>query len=131
MLLIWYKIQWVSFTLRSSFMCEITTIVNCPHCKGSKVKKNGKKRTGKQNFLCHGCKNRLQFEYSYRGADPGTKGLVCAMALNGSGIRDIQRVLRLSIACILVLLRGWFKQHGNPSAKAATNKCRLMGPGHL
>lgn len=95
-------------------MCEITIQVNCPHCKGSKVKKNGIKRTGKQNFLCHGCKKQFQYEYFYKGADPKKKGLVRSMTLNGSGIRDIQRVLGLSIVCILFVLRKWFRQQGEP-----------------
>jgi IS1 family transposase/transposase-like protein len=95
-------------------MSKITIQVNCPHCKGVKVKKNGKKRTGKQNFLCHSCKKQFQYEYFYKGADPATKELLKTMTLNGSGIRDIHRVLQLSIVCILFALRTWFKQIDEP-----------------
>ncbi len=106
-------------------MCEITTIVNCPHCKGSKVKKNGKKRTGKQNLLCHKCKKQFQCAYFYRGADPATKALVCSMTLNGSGIRDIQRVLGLSIVCILFVLRRWFRQHKEPCCQGSYKQVQI------
>ena len=96
-------------------MSKITIQVNCPHCQSVKVKKNGKKRTGKQNFLCHSCKKQFQYEYSYKGADPTKKELVKTMTLNGSGVRDIHRVLGLSLVCILFVLRNWFKQIEEPS----------------
>ena len=95
-------------------MSKITIQVNCPHCKSVKVKKNGKKRTGRQNFLCHSCKKQFQYEYFYKGADPTKKELLKTMTLNGSGIRDIHRVLQLSIVCILFALRTWFKQIEEP-----------------
>ena len=37
------------------------------------------------------------------------------MTLNGSGIRDIKRVLGLSVVCILMALRSWFKQIPEPN----------------
>ncbi len=95
-------------------MSKITVSVSCPHCKGVKVKKNGKKRTGKQNFLCHSCKKQFQSEYFYKGAAPSTKESIKAMTLNGSGIRDIHRVPQLSIVSILFVLRNWFKQIEKP-----------------
>jgi len=106
-------------------MCEITTTVKCPHCKGSKVKKNGKKSTGKQNFFCHGCKKQFQCHYVYKGANPHTKAMVRSMTLNGSGIRDIQRVLQLSIACILFTLRSWFKQHDEPKITGSYKQVQI------
>ncbi len=95
-------------------MCNVTIQVNCPHCKGSKVKKNGKKPTGKQNFYCNKCRKQFQYVYVYKGADPNIKGQVRSMTMNGSGIRDIQRVLGLSISCILFILRIWFKKIEEP-----------------
>ncbi|MEI7868733.1 MAG: IS1-like element transposase [Candidatus Methylumidiphilus sp.] len=35
-------------------------------------------------------------DYSYNGLLPGVKGRIIGMALNGSGIRDTARVLRVS-----------------------------------
>ena len=95
-------------------MCEILIQVTCPHCESSKVKKNGKKKNGNQNFYCHACQKQFQLHYQYKGADPRTKRLVRSMSFNGSGIRDIQRVLGLSIAGILLILRMWFKTIEEP-----------------
>jgi transposase-like protein len=32
-------------------MCEVLTKVNCPHCQGAKVVKNGRKKDGTQNLV--------------------------------------------------------------------------------
>ena len=103
-------------------MCEITIQVKCPHCNSAKVKKNGIKRTGKQNFLCRNCRKQFQYAYYYRGANAATKALVRLMVLNGSGIRDISRVLNLSIGCIISILRHWFKQHKEPCFTGSSYK---------
>ena len=95
-------------------MCEILIQVTCPHCEGSKVKKNGKKSNGNQNFYCHPCHKQFQLHYQYKGADPRNKRLVRSMTFNGSGIRNIQRVLGLSIVTILFILRTWFRTIGEP-----------------
>jgi IS1 family transposase/transposase-like protein len=100
-------------------MCEITIQAKCPHCNCSKVKKNGIMVTGKQNFLCHICYKQFQYSYQYNGANPILKGQVYSMALNGSGIRDIHRVLKISIGCILLILRNWFKQNKEPCFKGS------------
>jgi IS1 family transposase len=78
------------------------------------VKKNGIKDNGVQNFCCRVCLKQFQLVYKYPGADPRNKRLVRSMTLNGSGIRDIQRVLGLSIVCILFILRLWFKTLDEP-----------------
>jgi IS1 family transposase/transposase-like protein len=96
-------------------MTKLTITVKCPHCSSTKVKKNGKKPSGKQNFYCNNCKKQFQYEYSYAGACPKAKQQLRSMTLNGSGIRDIKRVLGLSVVCILMALRYWFKQIPEPS----------------
>ena len=95
-------------------MSQILVQVECPHCEGTKVKKNGKKANGTQNFLCRPCGKQFQFAYKYKGANPRVKRQVRSMTLNGSGIRDIQRVLGLSISGILFMLRCWFKTLDEP-----------------
>jgi IS1 family transposase/transposase-like protein len=106
-------------------MCEITIQVKCPHCNGTKVKKNGIKRTGKQNFLCHTCRKQFQYLYHYRGANAATKALVRSMVLNSSGIRDISRVLNISIGCIISILRNWFKQNKEPCFKGSYKQVQI------
>lgn len=53
------------------------------------------------------------------------------MTFNGSGIRDIQRVLGVSIAGILMKLRVWFKTVDAPSPKDILNVFKLMRCGLL
>ena len=98
-------------------MCEITVKVSCPHCASDKVKKNGLKPNGKQNFLCRSCGKQFQYFYKYRGADPRNKQLVCSMAMRASGIRDIHKVLRISICTVILVLRRWFSTLEEPNFK--------------
>ncbi len=82
-------------------MCEISTKVNCPHCKGAKVVKNGHKKDGTQVFLCRDCRKQFQFTYKYNGAKPSVKHLIVSMLLRNCGIRDIATILQISHQCIL------------------------------
>ena len=95
-------------------MSYVLVKVYCPHCATPNVKKNGVKANGRQNFYCKDCRRQFQFEYSYPGADPRIKRKVCEMAMNGSGIRDTSRVLRMSAMTVIVILRLWLKTHGEP-----------------
>ena len=47
------------------------------------------------------------------------------MTLNRSGIRDIQRVLGISIVCILFILRGWFKTLDEPVIKGHFKRVQI------
>lgn len=69
-------------------MCIIKVKVSCPHCRSSKVVKNGKKKTGVQNFLCKECSKQFQNEYYYQGADPKVKSAIEISVINGSGVKD-------------------------------------------
>lgn len=93
--------------------------------RGKKVKKNGVKKNGNQNFLCHTCKKQFQFHYKNQGADPCNHRLVQAMAMNGSGIRDTQWVLKISIVCILFILRQWFKTLEEPVVSGHFKKVQI------
>lgn len=76
----------------------------CPHCLGSKVIKNGRKKNGTQTYLCQRCDKQFQEEYLYWGAERKNKNLVIRMLTRGSGIRDIAYVLRISTGCVLRVL---------------------------
>lgn len=80
----------------------------------SEVKKNGLKANGTQNFLCKNCKKQFQYFYKYSGADPRNKHLIRSMSMRGSGIRDIQNVLKVSICTVILVLRQWFLTIGEP-----------------
>lgn len=72
--------------------------VRCPHCQSEAVVKYGKTSTGKERFRCqqHGqCGRTFLRSYAYTGCLPTVKQQIVEMTLNGSGIRDIARVLQI------------------------------------
>ena len=106
-------------------MCYVQVKVYCPHCESPKVKKNGHKKTGKQNFYCNHCGKQFQFEYKNQGAKPSNKAKIKAMSLCGSGIRDIANVLQISAVTVIVTLRVWFKNQFEPTVTGTYNKVIL------
>ena len=82
--------------------------VCCPVCQSDNVIKNGKSKEGKQRYRCRNqdC-SRTSFilDYSYRGYLSEVKAQISDMAMNGSGIRDTARVLRISPTTVMETLK--------------------------
>ena len=82
--------------------------VPCPSCNTTNVVKNGKSDEGKQRYRCRNpeCR-RSSFirDYSYRGYLPEVKQQISDMAINGSGIRDTARVLKISPTTVIEELK--------------------------
>jgi len=74
----------------------VTTEVRCIHCHSKEVVKMGKQANGTPQCKCKRCGRTFQREYLNNGAKPETKQMIVKMSLNGSGIRDIARVLDIS-----------------------------------
>jgi transposase-like protein len=73
--------------------------VKCPHCHSTNVVKNGFSGEGKQRYLCRNkeCERRSFIRnYSYNGCRKEVKKKIPRMVVNGSGIKDIARVLEIS-----------------------------------
>ena len=73
--------------------------VKCPYCGQEKVVKYGKSRSGKQKFKCCNdeCSRKIfQLEYEKNAYYPGVKEQVVEMAMNGAGVRDTGRVLKIA-----------------------------------
>jgi insertion element IS1 protein InsB len=89
-------------------MCEIRVKVCCCHCHSANVVKNGKKKTGQQNFLCKCCGKQFQYAYFYQGADPRVKRQIIGSLMHGSGIRDCQDMYGVGLQTVLccLLLKG-------------------------
>ncbi len=81
-------------------------------CESPKVKKNGVKGNGRQNFYCKDCHKQFQFGYQYRGRRPTYQ--IPIMAMRASGIRDIANILKISVVTVILTLRLWFKHHKEP-----------------
>jgi transposase-like protein len=73
--------------------------VACPYCHSDHVIKGGKTATGEQRYRCQqiDCSHRsFVLDPVDKGRLPQIKEQVLDMALNGSGIRDTARVLKIS-----------------------------------
>jgi len=72
--------------------------IRCPHCQSEAGVKYGKASNGKERFRCQQnaqCGRTCLRSYAYPGCLPTVKQQIVEMTLNGSGIRDIARVLHV------------------------------------
>ena len=93
--------------------------VPCPYCQSEQVVKRGKTDTGKQRYRCQNPSCSYQsflLDPAYRGRLPEIKQQVIEMSLNGSGIRDTARVLKISTATVIHELKKKGR-HSNPSTR--------------
>src|SRR5215470_6861541 len=89
-------------------MLMVYVPVQCPHCHNMKEIKAGKQADGAQRYRCQNdlCARRiLLLQYQDRGRTPEIRRQVVDIAINGSGIRDTARVLRISPTTVIVVLK--------------------------
>lgn len=70
--------------------------------------KAGRNRTGTQRYRCQAsnCETKtFMLEYRYRAYEPGIKEQAVEMAINGSGIRDTARVLKINKNTVISTLK--------------------------
>lgn len=82
--------------------------VRCPHCQSINVIKNGKSSTGQQRFHCLNSECFYQtfgLDSAYPGHKREVKQQIVEMTLNGSGVRDIDRVLHVSPTTVIQVLK--------------------------
>lgn len=81
--------------------------VECPRCnKFQNVVKNGQSRAGVQRYRCNDCMKIFQIDFVNNGSKPGVKEQIARMAINGSGSRDIARVLGVATNTVTAVLKG-------------------------
>jgi insertion element IS1 protein InsB len=76
-----------------------SVLVHGPDCQGVDGVRDGKQHHGPQRYRCNNtdCPRHIfLLEYRNHGRLPAVKHQMVDMALNGSGIRDTARVLRVS-----------------------------------
>jgi len=83
----------------------IKTEVRCINCNSKKVVKVGSQTNGTPRLRCKECKKYFQSEYLSNGAQPKIKDMILKMTVNGSGIRDISRVLKISTNTVISVLK--------------------------
>jgi len=82
--------------------------VTCPDCHSNDVVKHGKSSQGKQRYRCRNdeCLRRtFMGDYSYEGLKRTVKQKIVDMSVNGSGIRDTARVLKVSTSTVIKELK--------------------------
>ncbi len=82
--------------------------VQCPECHRTDVVRYGKQANGTQRYRCDNsdCRRTIfLLQYHDKGRLPAVKQQIVAMTLNGSGVRDIVRVLGVSSATVIDVLK--------------------------
>lgn len=71
--------------------------LKCPHCcEVEQVKRHGTTQNGTQRYRCYACRKCFLKDYINRGHMPEVKAQMSQMAMNGNGIRDTARVLKVN-----------------------------------
>jgi IS1 family transposase/transposase-like protein len=78
--------------------------ITCPVCSSLNIKKNGINKQGKQRYRCKECGRQFILRYTYRAYLNSIRELIVPMCLNGSGIRDTARVLRISATTVMKVI---------------------------
>ena len=84
----------------------VTITVSCRYCDNQEaVRRKGVSPNGHQRYKCEACQRSFQLDYAKRAYQPGIKEQVIDMALNGSGIRDTARVLKINMNTVMSTLK--------------------------
>jgi IS1 family transposase/transposase-like protein len=89
--------------------------ITCPNCSSLNIVKNGKTGQRKQRFLCKDCRRQFIRDYTYMGCVGAVRALIVPLTMNGSGLRDISRVLLLSLNTALKTLRQAAEEVSEPT----------------
>jgi insertion element IS1 protein InsB len=89
-------------------MPMVSVPVQCPHGQSTEVIKAGKQANGAQRYQCQNdrCERRIfLLQYQDRGRALEIRRQGVDMVINGSGIRDTARVLRISPTTVIAVLK--------------------------
>jgi transposase-like protein len=78
--------------------------IKCLHCNSEDISKRGTTKEGKQRYTCNNDKCSIDsfiLDYTYKGCLRNTKSQILEMAMNGSGVRDTARVLKISPVTVI------------------------------
>ena len=82
--------------------------VQCPDCHSADVVQYGKQANGPQRYRCNnrdGSRTICLLQSRDKGRLPAVKQPIVDLTLNGRGVRDIVRVLRVSSATVIDVLK--------------------------
>jgi len=84
---------------------EHVQIIKCLHCTGTSLRKNGHSENDTQCWHCNSCGKNFQSDYRNNARKPGVKDKIAEMTLNGSGVREISRNLRIAQGTVMSELK--------------------------
>ena len=80
--------------------------VKCRYCNKTKeVVKAGCSISKQQRYQCKQCNRYFQLEYINNASKTGVKEQIVEMSINGSGVRDTVRVLKVVINTVIGVLK--------------------------
>ena len=82
--------------------------ITCHHCNSNRVTQAGHNAHGEQRYRCQeaDCPIKIfMLKYRYRACELGIKERIIDMAINGSGIRDTGRVLKINKNTVISVLK--------------------------
>ena len=88
--------------------------VCCSNCGSINVVRHGKTAQGKQRYLCRNhlcCQRTFIQQYTYRSYLSEVKQQIDDMTVNGSGMRDTARVLKISRNTVTAVLKKNFPNY--------------------
>ena len=86
--------------------------VCCPDCGCTDLRKYGPRENGTQRWLCKNtrCATRsFQLRYTYRAHERGVKAQIDSQTLDGSGVREISRTLKITKNTVIRHLKKKYK----------------------
>jgi len=111
----------------------VSVPVQCPYCHSTEVIKAGKQANGAQRYQCQNeqCGRQIfLLQYQDRGRVPEVRRQVVDRVINGSGIRDTARVLRLSPTTVIAVLKKSSRaSRRQPHVAASSSFTRRPRPG--
>ena len=97
-------------------MCsKVSDTKICPSCYSSKIVKNGKTKTKKQQYFCKNCNKRFLDFYTYQAYRYGINNDIIALTKEGAGIRSTARLLKISPTTLLTRIITIAKKVVQPS----------------
>ena len=99
--------------------------LSCPKCGSLAIKKNGRTANQKQRYRCKWCWRQFITDYSYQGCKPEVRRQIVPMTMNGSGMRDISRVLKVSLHTVLKTIQQQAAQVSEPLPPARVTEVQM------
>ncbi|QCA06608.1 hypothetical protein EGO56_20775 (plasmid) [Pantoea vagans] len=86
-------------------VCLTNVSVQCPRCYSYKVYRHGHSSSQHERFRCRICGRVFQMSYTYEARKPGVKEQIVDMSINGAGVRDTARKLKVATNTVMQTLK--------------------------